>query len=396
MKTLALSELLQAARAGYWGAKPGECDTDVFVVRNGDIKPSAGVLWDQLPQRSVTKDQAAKSAVQVNDVLITTSGECGVTAFVDQQPERMTCASNFIRVLRVDPALADARYLFHVTQAGAFRDALRPYIRGTTMQNLSTREAFAAVRVPLPSLGEQRRLASILDEVGNLRSRRAASLGILDALPREIFLDCFADTAAPLKSVDEVALPRPGSIRTGPFGSQLLHSEFVESGIAVLGLDNVVSNRFRWERRRYITLEKYEQLKRYTVAPRDVLISIMGTCGRCVVVPEGIPTSINTKHICAITLDTDKVLPEYVRACFLWHPASRRHLTSRTKGSIMDGLNMSIVREMPLPVPPLDVQRAFVDRIGDVEQSYELARRQEEPMAQLHLELQQRHFGVAS
>jgi type I restriction enzyme S subunit len=93
----------------------------------------------------------------------------------------------------------------------------------------------------------------------------------------------------------------------------------------------------------------------------------MGTCGRCVVVPPDVGTAINTKHICAITLDRNVALPEFVRAAFLWHPRSRQHLTQRTKGSIMDGLNMGIVKEMPLPVPQLDDQREFADRLNLVD-----------------------------
>jgi type I restriction enzyme S subunit len=392
MKAAALSDLLISTRAGYWGGRPGEGDTDVRVIRNGDVKPNSGVLWDQLPARSMSKKQAGQSRVTPDDLLITTSGECGVTAFVGRDPQQATCSSNFVRILRADPHVVDPRYLFHFTTTRDFRDALRPFIRGRTLQNLSTRDAFAAVKVPLPPVEEQRRIAAILDQADALRAKRRQALAHLDALKQSIFLDMFSALAADAR-VEEVAQDEKGSIRTGPFGSQLLHSEFVDDGIAVLGLDNVVSDRFRWVERRYITQEKYQTLKRYTVSPGDVLISIMGTCGRCVIVPDGIPTAINTKHICAISVDRNKVVPDFLRACFLWHPDSRRYLLKRAKGSIMDGLNMGIIKEMPMPLPTLDLQRDFVRRVQAVELLQDAASRSMDELERLVSSLQQRAFA---
>ena len=47
--------------------------------------------------------------------------------------------------------------------------------------------------MPLPPLGEQRRIAAILDHVDALRAKRRQSLAHLDKLAQSIFLDMFGD-----------------------------------------------------------------------------------------------------------------------------------------------------------------------------------------------------------
>lgn len=248
-------------------------------------------------------------------------------------------------------------------------------------------DALAGLEVPLPRLEEQRRIAAILDDADSLRSLGSRRREWFSALEEAVFRAAFANEPA-AATVDEVA----SQLRTGPFGSQLLHSEFVDEGVAVLGLDNVVGNEFRWGSKRYISEAKYTKLQRYTVHPGDVLISIMGTTGRCVVVPDGIPLAINTKHICAVTPNS-KVLPAFLRAAFLWHPASRAHLQRQTKGSIMDGLNMGIIRSMPVPVPSLEAQQQYMLRVRAVSDEWQRASQQAGKLEQLFSSLQARAFS---
>jgi type I restriction enzyme, S subunit len=289
------------------------------------------------------------------DVLV-----CVVGATAGKVNEAIDCAiGRSVAAVRPDPSVLETGYLYHFFSTKVA--SLRSKSQGLA-QGVITREMLQELTIPLPPLPEQRRIAGILDRADFLRAKRRTAVTQLETLGQSIFLNMFASASSedwPLTTIDDVAAPKKGSIRTGPFGSQLLHSEFVESGIAVLGIDNAVENQFRWAKPRHISSKKYETLRRYTVYPGDVLITIMGTCGRCAVVPDDVPLAINTKHLCCITLDQTRCLPLFLHSYFLHHPLARKYLRQTAKGAVMDGLNMGLIRKLPLRLPPLPLQAKF-------------------------------------
>jgi type I restriction enzyme S subunit len=258
----------------------------------------------------------------------------------------------------------DHKFLYYYL--GSIVDLLNDLGTGATFKELSGGK-LKEVLVPVPPLPEQRRIVAILDEAfegiaiakanaeKNLRNAKS-----LAGIGYRAITKGYECSNWPVLQVAALAAAHKGAIRTGPFGSQLLHSEFVDEGIAVLGIDNAVTNEFRWDRRRYITAEKFRQLARYRVQPGDVLITIMGTCGRCAVVPDDIPLAINTKHLCCITLNPGKCMPEFLHGYFLHDTRARDYLTAQAKGSIMAGLNMGIISELPVLLPSLQQQAEIV------------------------------------
>ena len=249
----------------------------------------------------------------------------------------------------------------------------------------------------LPPRDAQQRIARVLDSTDALRDKRRQSLALTARLRDSVFhsLVVLSNESWPTVRVADLVDETRGGIRTGPFGSQLLHSEFVDHGIAVLGIDNAVANEFRWGAQRYITEAKYGRLRRYTVHPGDVVITIMGTCGRVAVVPEDIGTAINTKHLCCITLDGSRCLPEFLHAYFLRHPVARRYLMARAKGAIMAGLNMGIIKELPVILPPIQVQEGLVRWFGRIDRVDVRAGDHAKHLDALFGSLQQRAFTGA-
>ncbi len=339
-------------------AKPEYYNGDIPWITGADIT-SQRVFSGRSCITEVAIRETATNLVPAGTVLLVTRTSVGKVAVAG----RPLCFSQDITALLPNPCLLDVAYLVRFLEANQLHFARQS--RGATIKGVA-RSAVAELRIPLPPLPEQRRIASILDQADALRAKRRAAIAQLDTLAQSIFLDMFGGCCShpwPETTVASIANSAPGSIRTGPFGSQLLHSQFVDEGIAVLGIDNAVRNEFRWAGRRYVSPAKYKELKRYTVKPGDVLITIMGTCGRCAVVPDDIPAAINTKHLCCITLDKRKCLPEFLHAYFLWHPTARMYLERRAKGAIMSGLNMGIIKALPVRLPPLHLQCEFAHRL---------------------------------
>jgi type I restriction enzyme, S subunit len=243
--------------------------------------------------------------------------------------------------------------------------------KGAGLKHIS-KEYISNLEIPLPPLSTQKHIAEILDKADALRQQNRQLLSYYDELLQSTFIELFGNKnknypSWDLKKIEEIVENRKGSMRSGPFGSDLLHSEFVDSGVFVLGIDNVVNNKFEWGKMRYITEEKYQKLKRYTVVPGDLLISIMATLGRVAIVPKTMPLAINSKHLAAISLDKNIVEPVFIAYNLHSNPEVKRQISVRGRGAIMEGLNLGLIKEIKIKIPPLPLQQHFAKIVEQIE-----------------------------
>ncbi|MBL0168499.1 MAG: restriction endonuclease subunit S [Propionivibrio sp.] len=165
-------------------------------------------------------------------------------------------------------------------------------------------------------------------------------------------------------SFDHLAAPVPNALKAGPFGSALKKDCYVPSGYKIYGQEQVIKqDAFYGDY--YISEAKFAQLRSCEAKPGDLLISLVGTIGKVLVLPLEAEAGIINPRLIKMSLDLKLVYAEYVKI-MLASPWVREFLFSESHGSTMDVLNLTILRNLPVPLPPLAEQHRIVAKVDEL------------------------------
>lgn len=168
---------------------------------------------------------------------------------------------------------------------------------------------------------------------------------------------------------EQVSSPEKNAMKAGPFGSALKKSFYVEKGYKIYGQEQVI-NSDPYLGDYYIDEDKYQSLINCAVKPGDFLISLVGTVGRTLVLPEDIEPGIINPRLIKITFDKSVCLPEFAQI-YVASPAAKQLFKLASHGGTMDVLNMGTLKSLPLPLPSLQEQRAIITEVHNKEQLIE-------------------------
>lgn len=328
------------------------------------------VLRDEVygSQLRTKKQQAAKSG----ELLVAEiDAKVGGVGIVPLELAGAIVSSHYF-LYEIDETVCHPRYLEYYVRSGAVEEQFQEFVRGSTNYASIRAHHTLELQIPLPPMDEQRRivarieeLAALIEETQGLRSKaREEAEALIASYISGLLL--FNDNV--WGTLQDAVLERKGSVRSGPFGSQLHHDEFVDSGVAAIGTRDVQVNRFILNSGWYVTPQKFEQFERYQVFPGDILVTIVGaSIGRFCVVPEDIPLAFTTKHVIAATLDRSIAEPRFVSYMLNFHSRSRESIFSQTEGSAQPSLNSKKVRAIAVPLPPISEQRHIVAYLDDLQ-----------------------------
>jgi type I restriction enzyme S subunit len=290
-------------------------------------------------------------------------------------------------IIRPDNEGPDPRWLMHCFNSPAIRNQITAFATGTTRSRIS-RSNLAKVKIPLPPLPEQRRIAEILDKADALRTKRRAALAQLDTLTQSIFLDMFGDPAKNPKGWPQLELKDLFDIARG--GSPRPIDAFIteaEDGINWIMIGDAS------EGGKYITKTKKRirpegASRSRSVKPGDFLLTNSMSFGR----PYIMQTSgcIHDGWL-VLAPRTEAFEADYFYT-LLGSRAVFTEFERRAPGATVKNLNIDLVRSVTVPVAPVSRQREFARAVTAIERATGPFHRSLLELERLFVSLQNRAF----
>jgi type I restriction enzyme S subunit len=368
MKKVKLSHVIEKPISGEWGE---EGDT-VAVIRTTNFTNEGRIDFSNVVHRDIDRKKIDAKKLRIGDVIIEKSGgsptqPVGRVIYFEAEGEYL--CNNFTAVLRPKSDQLLGKYLLYMLYAAHQTGLTREYQNKTTgIINLQLQKYIDNFEIPLPPLSEQKRIASLLDAADHLRQQDKALIGEYNLLAQSVFLEMFGDPVRNERGWEEVLFEEIGTLDRGVSKFRPRNAPELLNGPYPLVQTGDVANAGTFLREFKSTYSAIG-LKQSKMWPRGTL---------CITIAANIAkTAILDFDACFPDsvvgfLPNEKTNVSYV---FYWIGFLQKILEDSAPESAQKNINLRILRELSVPLPPLSLQQKFAEVIGNIELQKGLAAR---------------------
>jgi len=250
-------------------------------------------------------------------------------------------------------------YLAFFLRSQEFLSFATATVAGAKMPRMVMND-FWEFQVPLPPLPEQLRIAAILDQADALRAKRREALAQLDSLTQSIFIEMFGDPVInskgwPLKKLSDV-----GSLDRGVSKHRPRNAPELLGGAYPLVQTGEIANCDGYVRSHNASYSEIG-LRQSKLWPKGTL---------CITIAANIAkTGILTFDACF----PDSVVgfkaeqSETVEFVRVWLSFLQQALEAAAPESAQKNINLAILRDLNIPLPPSSLQEEFAKRVSATE-----------------------------
>ena len=307
-----------------------------------------------------------RSHILKGDVLLTIAGTIGRTAIVEIE-EELNC-NQAVAIIRLGNSEIHPNFLCHFF---ATSNAQSQFTMGkvtATIPNLSLSQ-IKKLKIPLPPLDQQKKIAAILDAADAYKQKTKALIEKYDELTQSLFLDMFGDPVSnPMEwevNFLEQVTTKIGSGATPRGGKQAYKKE----GISLIRSMNVYDNRFKYKNLAFIDEDQAAKLKNVIVEKGDVLFNITGAsiCRSSVVPNDVLPARVN-QHVSILRPIKSIITSKFLSRFLISENVKTKLLgVGSGGGAVMEAITKEQLQSIKVIIPPLELQNEFSKRVQAIE-----------------------------
>lgn len=261
-------------------------------------------------------------------------------------------------------------------------------VSGATRLKL-TQSALRKIEIPLPLLAEQKRIAAALDTMSSVISRRKRQIELLYEAAKSLFVEMFGDPVENPMGWDTVTVVDVCESIVGGGTPSKSHDEYYKGDIPWVTPKDMKSIIIS-DSKDHITEEAIRNSTTKLV-PKDTVLMVV----RSGILKHTLPVAITSRDV---TLNQDmkayitneKTSPLYLLYFF---KTMERKLLHKVKGTTADNLDFGMLKKLPYPLPPLDLQNLFAARIEALEAERASCERGLSEMEMAFSAMMQEYFG---
>ena len=318
-------------------------------------------------EASAERHEIKKFQIRYGDILVTkdseTPDDIAISAFVAEEIPGVICGYH-LAILRARSSRIEGKYLAWLHSSKAFRAQYEANAVGVTRFGLS-QHWFREVRLPLPPLPEQIRIAAYLDAscaaIDAAVNAKKKQLEALTEMKKETLHRAFNHAEWPVERVKDLAI-KIGSGVTPDGGS----AGYLDEGIPLLRSQNVHFDGLRLDDVAFIAPETHREMRNSQLKPHDVLLNITGaSIGRCSYVPDDFGEGNVNQHVCIIRPGHRlhfRFLAEYLSS-----PMGHGQIMSTFTGASRQGLSHKDLGLIRIPAPSIETQSEVVASLNTAE-----------------------------
>ncbi|TAN78461.1 MAG: restriction endonuclease subunit S [Gallionella sp.] len=317
-----------------------------------------------------------KCPVKKNDVLLTKDGANTGNCAINNIGYEFSLLSS-VAVLRGNKLSLNHIFLYQTILTDNIQRIIRESMSGQAITRI-TLEKIGNFLISITSIEEQQKIADCLSSIDELLTLETQKLATLKSHKKGLMQQLFpaeGETVPKLRfpefrnapEWEEKQLGEISDIKTGPFGSVLHESDYVEIGTPIITVEHLGELGIIGNNAPKVSYSDKIRLKAYQLKEGDIIFSRVGSVDRCAITGKTENGWLFSGRILRLRIINSENLSCFIKHLLKYEP-SKVKIRDSAVGQTMPSLNTEILKKISLCLPLFPEQQKIADCLSAVDE----------------------------